>query len=146
LRGPNFLLLLILVFLGACADPRYVDGTEGFIDGVRGQCALEFKREALCLEIQWTELPRESTYGKMLLTFVDRTDPSRRVDPLATPHVLLWMPSMGHGSAPVKLERLDVGTFLASEIFFIMPGPWDIRYQLKDGSNVIEEQIQKVTI
>ena len=82
----------------------------------------------------------------MILRFLDQNDQTRAVDPVATPFILLWMPSMGHGSSPVKIERLDVGVFKASEIFFIMPGPWDIRYQLKDGSDVIEENIQKVTI
>lgn len=139
-------LLLILLVLTACAKPNYVDGLEGKIDGVTGVCGFVFSSENLCLKTQWTQKPTESTYGEMILSFVDRSDPSRPVDPVAEPVIVLWMPSMGHGSSPVKIERLDVGKFRASEIFFIMPGPWDIRYQLKNGSQIVEEKIQKVTI
>jgi hypothetical protein len=139
-------LILILVLMASCAKPRYVDGLEGRIDGISGECGFLFSSENICLKTEWIQKPTESTYGEMTLSFVDRNDQSRFVDPLTEPFIVLWMPSMGHGSSPVKMERLDIGKFRASEIFFIMPGPWDIRYQLKDGSNVIEEKIQKVTI
>jgi hypothetical protein len=139
-------IILTLVLMGSCAKPRYVDGLEARIDGTSGECGFLFSSENLCLKTEWIQKPTESSYGEMTLSFVDRTDQSRFVDPVAVPFIVLWMPSMGHGSSPVKMERIDVGKFRASEIFFIMPGPWDIRYQLKDGSNVIEEKIQKVTI
>jgi hypothetical protein len=139
-------LFLILLLLASCAKPRYVDGLEGRIDGISGECGFLFTSEDLCLKTEWTQKPTESTYGEMTLSFVDRNDQSRFVDPITEPFIVLWMPSMGHGSSPVKVERLDVGKFRASEIFFIMPGQWDIRYQLKDGSHVVEEKIQKVTI
>lgn len=138
--------MLILLVLTACAKPNYVDELEGKIDGVTGACGFLFFSENICLKTHWTQKPTESTYGEMILSFVDRTDQSRLIDPLAEPVIVLWMPSMGHGSSPVKIERLDIGKFRASEIFFIMPGPWDIRYQLKNGSQIVEEKIQKVTI
>lgn len=147
MQGSKFIsLCLLFIFVTACAKPHYVDGLEGRIDGISGECGLLFSSENLCLKTEWTQKPTESTYGEMTLSFVDRDDQSRFVDPVAEPFILLWMPSMGHGSSPVKIERVDVGRFRASEIFFIMPGPWDIRYQLKDGSQVAEEKIQKVTI
>lgn len=140
------LFILILTLLASCAKPRYVEGLEGRIDGISGECGFLFLTENICLKTEWIQKPTESTYGEMTLSFVDRNDQTRFIDPVSEPFIVLWMPSMGHGSSPVKIERLDVGKFRASEIFFIMPGPWDIRYQLKDGSNVIEEKIQKVTI
>jgi hypothetical protein len=33
----------------------------------------------------------------------------------------------GHGSLPVRLEKTATATFLASDIEFIMPGPWEVR-------------------
>jgi hypothetical protein len=123
-----------------------VSGLEGKIDGISGECGLLFSSEDVCLKTVWIQKPSESTYGEMNLSFVDRYDDTRFIDPTNEPYILLWMPSMGHGSSPVKMERTDVGRFKASEIFFIMPGPWEIRYQLKDGSNVVEEKVQKITI
>ncbi|MGE3610570.1 MAG: hypothetical protein AB7I27_13350 [Bacteriovoracaceae bacterium] len=139
-------LFILILFLCSCAKPHYVTDLEGKIDGISGECGLFFESENLCLKTTWIQRPSESDYGEMELTFVDKMDPSRKIDPVHSPKIVLWMPSMGHGSSPVTLERIDVGHFKASEIFFIMPGPWDIRYQLKDGSNVVEEKIQKITI
>ena len=82
----------------------------------------------------------------MSLTFVDSFDHKRFIDPMNEPHILLWMPGMGHGSSPVRIERVDVGRYFASEIFFIMTGEWDIHFQLKSGSVVVEEKIQNVII
>ncbi len=137
--------LLTLLMLASCADPRYVDGPQTDIDTVTG-CGHVFKSENLCLKTAWVQRPSESTYGEMTLSFVDVNDETRLVDPKNEPFIVLWMPSMGHGSSPVTMERIDVGRYKASEIFFIMPGPWDIRYQLKSGSDVVEERIQKITI
>ena len=53
---------------------------------------------------------------------------------------------MGHGSSPVTMERVDVGRYRAKDVFFIMTGEWDVHYQLKSGSHVVEEKIQKVLI
>ena len=138
---------LILFFLCfACAKPRYVDGLETTLNPASGECTVVFLSEALCLKAQWVQFPSESTFGEMKLTFTDPQDTSRKLDPKASFAIVLWMPSMGHGSSPVTIERVDVGEFKASDVFFIMPGPWDIRYQLKSGADVLEEQIQKITI
>ncbi len=147
MRGSRSLtLVIILLLLGACAKPRYVDGLEGKLDGISGECGFLFSSENLCLKTEWVQKPTESTFGEMTLSFVDRNDDSRFVDPIKDPFIVLWMPSMGHGSSPVKIERVDVGRYRATDIFFIMPGPWDIRYQLRDGIDVLEEKIQKITI
>ena len=39
----------------------------------------------------------------------------------------LWMESMGHGTSPVKLERVGVNKYKVSEAFFIMEGEWLVR-------------------
>lgn len=58
-----------------------------------------------------------------------------------TLHIFLWMPSMGHGSAPVKITKLGVGEYLVSNIYFIMGGDWEIKIQLKKDSKVIDETV-----
>jgi hypothetical protein len=61
------------------------------------------------------------------------------VDLKSTPQVVLWMPSMGHGSTPSQTVRVDEGTYRTSNVFFIMPGEWEIRIQLKSGGEVTDE-------
>mgnify|MGYP000023468646 CR=1 FL=1 len=40
----------------------------------------------------------------------------------------IWMPDHGHGSWPIKIEEVEEGKYIASDIFFIMPGLWDVRF------------------
>lgn len=61
-------------------------------------------------------------------------------------HVYLWMPSMGHGSAPVKITKINDGEYDVSQVQFIMGGKWDVRFQLKDGNTVVEEVIVPVAL
>ena len=45
----------------------------------------------------------------------------------------LWMPDMGHGSAPTQLARLDGNCTQIDHIDFIMSGDWEIRVRYADG-------------
>ncbi len=63
-----------------------------------------------------------------------------------TLNVFLWMPAMGHGSAPVKLTKTGDGEYEISEVQFIMGGKWEVKFQLKDGSQVFDETIVPVTL
>ena len=47
---------------------------------------------------------------------------------------------MGHGSSPVKIAPGSVaGVFSATEVFFVMPGEWEIWIQLKEGTKVFDQ-------
>ena len=109
-------------------------------------CDLYFKSEDLCLNVTWEVLPPARANGTMLLTFTDAKDAGRVVTPKYTPNVILWMTSMGHGSKPVTLNFIEEGKFRSTNVFFVMGGPWDIKFQLKDGSTVVEEVVQKIKI
>lgn len=52
--------------------------------------------------------------------------------------VVLWMPDMGHGSAPTQLQRvLDangnvaVGTYRATNMWFVMGGRWEVQVHMR---------------
>lgn len=53
--------------------------------------------------------------------------------------VQLWMPSMGHGSSPVKITQLGVNKYKVTEAFFVMPGTWEVRVTFKHEG--VEHQI-----
>lgn len=42
-------------------------------------------------------------------------------------NIYLWMPEMGHGSTPPKVEFLGSEHYLVSEAYFLMPGQWEVR-------------------
>ena len=134
------LVPLLLAFVG-CANPDWVTPASTIPSKEAqkaGGCALHFAKAGLCGTLVWNKAANDSVTGELGLSFV-REDSLLVVDPAATPFVYLWMPSMGHGSSPIKTTRTDVGTFNSSGVFFVMPGNWDIHVQLKSGNQVVDE-------
>lgn len=51
----------------------------------------------------------------------------------------IQMPDMGHGSVPVKMNKIGPGEYDVTRIFFIMGGNWDLHIRnIKDG-NLVDE-------
>ncbi len=108
-------------------------------------CAARFSSKH-CLNFTWELLPTEEETG--VFTFrVSRPDPAGPVleDPEGRMTVVAWMPSMGHGSSPITVERLDVGVYRASQVFFTMRGEWELRFLLKNGSETRDQAILPIT-
>jgi hypothetical protein len=91
-------------------------------------------------------MPTESQVGEMEVSFTDLADERIFIDPKNKFSMYLWMSSMGHGSSPVSIEKLAPGKFLIKDIFFIMPGPWEIHFELKEEEKLVDEIIYSLTI
>lgn len=52
---------------------------------------------------------------------------------LSLKHASLWMPDMGHGSAPVKVQQVTATCSKLTNLQFIMGGSWDVRLEFNDG-------------
>jgi len=139
--------IVALIFLTcgvwtSCARPKYVEDSSpnqnsaGKIEAA-AECTTTFSESQYCLNWYWETPPTSTRAGSLIfkvyrLNHFDKTPVV--VDSALTPEVVLWMPSMGHGSTPTQTTRLDVGTYRVSNVFFIMPGEWDIRFIIKaDG-------------
>jgi hypothetical protein len=112
-------------------------------------CAFRFSRAALCAELSWTREPSEDETGEFELRFWDfrtATEHGPYVAPTATVAAKLWMPSMGHGSAPIRVRAATdaagasiPGVYRATGVSFSMPGEWELWIQLKNGSQIVEQ-------
>jgi len=60
--------------------------------------------------------------------------------------LVLWMPAMGHGSSPVQVNKLDVGTYEALNVLFVMPGLWEMKFQITDDKGVVDEVVVPINI
>ena len=111
-------------------------------------CTIQFNQSKICLSWSWQTNPTDTDMGSLYFkTYrpnqVDNTPV--QVDLPSVPQVVLWMPAMGHGSSPTTVEKLDVGTYQVNNVFFIMPGQWQIRFQLRDGNTVLDEASVNIT-
>lgn len=160
-----FLLGLVSFLTQGCAKPNYQDTTAFPTENTDSgnpsnpttekpqekNCELYLSKSQICLHVQWLQKPNTQSNASFSLTFTQgKTDQPVTLDTfekLAQDlKIILWMPSMGHGSVPVVIKKNlePTGTSLSSSltierVYFIMPGDWEIRFQLKENENIIDE-------
>lgn len=113
---------------------------------------LTFANGAIHAHATWQSGPEVSNESLLKIEWKNGADHSPTEPPGAF-EVALWMPDMGHGSAPTQIQRvLDAqgqpltGVYQISNIYFVMGGDWDVNVTLtyQDGSK--ETQVIKVSI
>lgn len=148
----KYFLFIAISLLTACADPTYLPSSQATGQNQEqnaGKCAVQFKNSGICIDWKWEKIPTESEMGAFLFkTYRLNTADESPVpmDQVSNPQIVLWMPSMNHGSSPVTTQKEDIGTYRALNVFFIMPGEWEIKFQIKDGNQVLDEAIVTLTI
>ncbi len=139
MKRAQFTSILLSLLVVACARPEYVTAaapTTGSKGTQLTQCAAKFSGGA-CVGLEWESYPAEGEFGTFVFrTFNEADGQVRPVEFEGQMQVMLWMPGMGHGSSPVVVQRLDVGYYRASQVFFSMPGEWEIRFLIKEGTQV----------
>ncbi len=100
---------------------------------------LEFKNKTLHVHTQLTAQPE---VGKeSFLTLDTRNAKDHSFVELAddTIEVVLWMPDMGHGSAPTQISRVVdsngnvvPGRYAVRNIYFVMGGLWEVQVVITD--------------
>jgi hypothetical protein len=119
-------------------------------------CPLQFSKHGLCAQLVWDGALSDESPASFTLRFWNpeiATASGPYVSPVEVVFAKLWMPSMGHGSAPVTLVsargaggEIIPGVYMGSNVNFIMPGAWQVKVQLKQGATIVEEAILNVQI
>lgn len=131
------LLFLVVTATLSCAKPNYTDAD---VISNSTSCAFHLKQLNLCADIQWLNSPVVSAYTSFQSRFYLPSLPGQNINPSGAVHFYLWMPSMGHGSSPISTTETGLGDFLSTDVFFIMPGEWEIRLHiLNPQGQVIDE-------
>jgi len=148
------LLTSFLILTTGCTEAKYVQYPETGLDSKSVQekkvdCELTFSKSQLCLIWYWEKRPTSREQGQLVfktyrLNLMDETP--IEIDMPQMPELLLWMPSMGHGSTPTQTERIDIGTYRAKNVFFVMPGEWELKFQIKSGTEILDEAIALITL
>ena len=142
------IVLLALVFSVACADKKYLESADGGGGGRNQKVTARAQfANGYWVTYEWEERPTIKNGKKTFGSFIFKTfrpnlaDGSPVLIDLPGEHsVVLWMSSMNHGSSPVDVKQIDVGTYRASKVFFTMDGEWDLRFLIKNG-NVSDQAI-----
>ncbi|NCN95822.1 MAG: hypothetical protein GW917_03800 [Bdellovibrionales bacterium] len=96
-------------------------------------------------QFEWVSNPQVGSESLLHLKFTDTE--GNPVELSADPSVVLWMPDMGHGSAPTSVEKnrdaagnVVAGEYQISKIYFVMPGLWEVRVERQISENAVETQ------
>lgn len=114
------------------------DLTESF--EVSGPCGLSFTN-GICLDVTWNEKPIErQSLSLNLRTFRLNAGSSMATleDLTETLTIEAVMPDMGHGTSPVRIEKLKTGVYRVSEIYFSMGGEWELRFHKRSARGDVE--------
>jgi len=131
------------LLLAACASPKYPPVASATTAAANASFASH-----AAVDLTWEKMPTEMEMGSFLFqTYRTSTLAGTEVpqDLGDTVSVFLWMPSMGHGSSPVTVERLGAGRYRASAVFFLMKGDWEIHFQVKNGKDISDEAVLAIT-
>jgi hypothetical protein len=139
---------VLLLSCVACAKPRWATNAVPDNASQAAACAVKFDKSGLCLDWAWEVEPKDADFASLIFKTSRFTNGNQILEDLSgTATVVLWMPSMGHGSSPTTVTRIDVGTYRATRVYFVMPGAWDLHFQNKSADNkVIDEAIVPITM
>lgn len=132
---------LWLMVLGGCGDSPFLKegkAPENPVAQAEGLgLGLVFNDLKITIRPYWRVGPRVGDECKLLIVLVDEAG-TPLTDEIEL-ELMLWMPSMGHGSFPITTRKVGDGLYESTEIFFTMPGDWDVHFQIKDGENLLDE-------
>lgn len=112
---------------------------------------LAFTNGAILADASWVRGPHSPAESELRVDWKDGAtlapaEPGRF-------RVWLWMPDMGHGSSPTKLQPLlddqgqpVPGAFRVTHVYFTMGGRWEVRVSLKLEGGGEETRSFPVTI
>lgn len=162
------LIILLSVLVFGCAKPNYQDRNPSTLSTPDedptpdtpvpikpvepnpnlppATCKHVFTKTQTCLNYKWTKSATSTEMGSIELFLAAIEKPLIPIDLNYNVAIVLWMPSMGHGSRPVVVEKQSSSKYNATKIFFIMPGDWEIRFQLKSNNEIVDEYVVKIII
>ena len=137
------LIFLFFILFTGCGDSPFLSDESQPV--VRGDHLLDsdlsFAQSEIRIKVFWRVGPLIGDESQLLLVLHDKN--GRPASVKGKLDLMLWMPTMGHGSFPVKVSEIGMGIYEAKDVFFTMPGLWDIHFQIKElGTDQIIEDFK----
>lgn len=113
---------------------------------------LVFAKGTIHAHATWTQGPKTAAESSLRIEWKNGADHSA-LDLKNAFDVVLWMPSMGHGSSPTEIHpvldasgKAIAGSYDVTNINFIMGGAWDVNVTLHFADGTAETQKIKVNL
>jgi hypothetical protein len=123
-------------------------------DRLTKNCDLNFQKLATCGKIEWVVRPKavemvtEKDKSEFTIELSPKKNQSKQTKLNFELNVRLFMPSMGHGSHPTQvvpeydqLGNRIKGKFRVKNVYFTMPGDWEIQVVLKNNGKTVDKAV-----
>lgn len=137
-----FLLSINLISCGKSPLMMKANTNQGQVNAF--EYKTMFKSTGHLISTNWLSNQNTIEEGKVLIILTKNNKLSDIAEFTLSPYI--WMESMGHGSSPIVVTKLAEGIFELSEIYFSMPGDWQLHLQLTNNNKVIEDVVLKYNI
>lgn len=133
LKNLNFCLVVVFLLMAGCARPVLEDSSgkddvKDFSSETSCTVVDVVSAKLVCVRLIMEDRLIEKKFSSFRFYFTD-SEGFVLLSTIPNIQIELWMPSMGHGSVPTKVQYLDGGIYLASNVYFIMKGEWEMRFK-----------------
>lgn len=136
-----FKIVLIALFVMSCGKPPLLNKAEKSIDHlVTKQYDENFPLEKMGFTLKWIIAPSLDDLSSFEITL------ERDLKAGQTITSYLWMPDMGHGSAPIVIQNISTTNIQFTELAFIMPGLWTLHIEINENNRVIDQWQKSITL
>lgn len=101
-------------------------GSFGFANSDQPAAQLTFNKSGLNATVFWEVSPNLADESVLRIEFKNQQT-QKLQDPPADIEAVLFMPDMGHGSAPGDVIKLGSGIYRVTSLYFFMGGLWEVR-------------------
>lgn len=133
----TLVILFALTFCSCGKSPLLMRTTSSQISTL--ETRTFFKTTSQLINLNWITDINTVEEGKVVIILTKNNAISDLSDYTLTPFI--WMESMGHGSSPIIVTKLGDGIYELSEIYFTMPGDWQLHLQLKKNNALVEDVV-----
>lgn len=116
-------------------------------------CPILFESENLCADLEWTRGPVLNQTSGFEVTFWENGDPSHTpVSPGFEVEFMTWMVmdnGHSHGGPAINWDEVEPGVFIVNDARFFMHGMkgyWQVKIQLTENAELVEEQAVMVPL
>lgn len=128
----TLLFSLLLVFLGPTLFAHAHSDSAQAHPTPPAMVHLKFANNTFHAHATWTKGPQVGEESRLQLEWKRASDHAP-AEPPGTVKVVLWMPDMGHGSAPTRIQTVPdergharTGAYQVTDMHFIMSGRWHV--------------------
>lgn len=133
--------LVFSLFLLNCGPKSKSPNDSQLLSKVGANCELTLDLISACVQADFESLPKSNEPFSFGFRIKDKSGVG--IDIIAPYQLTVepYMTKMGHGTNSVPtVKRIGFGVFQAEGLKFSMPGPWDVRIQIRDASRNLLDQ------